>query len=156
LTTTPSGDGTLSGVTGSATVSDSAAITVTGTATPIAPTGSVKFYLCGPSATQISTCDATGSLKNTVNLNTATQNGNVFTVGSGDQTVNASGYYCWFATWPGDSNYVPTPPATDFHDGSATECFKITQPTSVSTTLHETNSGGTDVNPANNGTTIVI
>jgi hypothetical protein len=155
LKTTPSGDGTLSGVNGSATVSDSAAITVSGLANPPAPTGSVKFYLCGPSTTALTSCDATGSLKSTVDLSTATQVGNVFTAGSGNVTVNSSGYYCWFATWPGDGNYDPSP-ATAFSDGSSTECFKITQPTSVSTTLHETNSSGTDVVPANNGTTITI
>ena len=148
-------DGTVSGVTGSATVSDSAAIKISGST--IAPTGSVTFRLGGPSATQITSCDSTGTLKATVNLNTAVESPTgTFTVGSGDVTVNTSGYYCWFASWPGDTNYVSDPPSAGFSDGSATECFKITQPTTLATTLHETNSAGVDVSPANNGTTITI
>jgi hypothetical protein len=157
--TTPKGDTTLSGVSGSASVYDTVSIGVSGTANPPAPTGSVQFYLCGPSTTLISTCDATGTLKSTVDLAGATKNGNAYTLDSNDTahggtatTLTASGYYCWFATWPGDSNYTEGP----YTDGSSTECFSITQPTSVLTTLHETNSSGTDVSPAHNGTTLTI
>ena len=144
LVTTPSGDTVLSGVTGTATVSDSAKISVHGS-NPPAPTGLVAFYLCGPSATALTSCDSTGTSKGSVNLNTATHTGNDYTVGSGDVTVNASGYYCWFATWPGDNNYKPESPATAFSDGSATECFSVRQPTSVTTTLHETDANGVDI-----------
>jgi hypothetical protein len=166
--TTPSGDTTLSGVGGSATVSDMAKITVSGLQNPPAPdtSTSVKFYLCGPSSTQLTSCSNTGTgagtLKSTVSMAGAVKNGNMYTVSSDDTadggtavSVTQSGYYCWFATWPGDTNYTNGP----YTDGGSTECFKVTQPTSVSTTLHETNSSGTDVNPpvnGNNGTTITI
>jgi hypothetical protein len=150
--TTPSGNTQLDGVSGSVKVHDTASIGVTGLANPPAPTGSVKFYLCGPSATALTSCDANGSLKNTVDLVNATKSGSSYSIGSGDVTLTASGYYCWFASWPGDTNYNQGP----YSDGSSTECFSVSQPTSVSTTLHETDANGADVNPANNGTTITI
>lgn len=124
--TTPTGAGEI-GANGQKTVSDSATIGVTGGATPPAPTGSVLFYLCGPSTTSISTCSAaTGTLKATINLNTATVSGNNYTVNSGNQTVTSAGYYCWFSSWSGNANY----PDGASHAG-ADECFQITphQPT---------------------------
>jgi hypothetical protein len=139
-------------VTGTATVHDTVSIGVSGNANPPAPTGSVKFYLCGPSSTALTSCDATGTLEKTVDLSGATKSGSTYSLGSGDVSLTASGYYCWFATWPGDTNYTAGP----YTDGSSTECFSVSQPTSVSTTLHETTAAGVDVSPANNGTSITI
>src|SRR5262249_1711119 len=51
-----------------------------------------------------------------------TKNGNDYTVGSGDVTVTSAGYYCWYASWPGDTNYTGGPFT---HDGSD-ECVQVT------------------------------
>jgi hypothetical protein len=136
MTTTPTGAGPV-GSNGTATISDSATINVKGGANPPAPTGNVLFYLCS-SQTSISTCDATGALKATIDLATATKNGNNYTVGSGNFSVSA-GYYCWFSTWSGDSNYSDGAS----HDG-ADECLQITprQPA-----LHTAVSDAGPVNP---------
>ena len=120
MTTTPAGAGEIE-ADGSNNISDSATITVSGGASPPAPTGSVLFYLCGPSATAITSCDANGALKATINLNTATANGNAYTVNSGNVAVTSAGYYCWFSSWSGDGNY----PEGASHD-SADECLQIT------------------------------
>src|SRR5215210_6904671 len=39
---------------------DAAKVTVSGTGTPPAPTGTVSYYLCGPSQTALTSCDPTG------------------------------------------------------------------------------------------------
>src|SRR5215213_2728093 len=59
---------------------DAAEIEVSATGTPPAPTGTVSFYLCGPSATQITSCDPTGkSAFDTKNLSGAVQSVNDYT-----------------------------------------------------------------------------
>src|SRR5919197_4245888 len=136
---------------GTATISDAALISVSGTANPPAPDGSnnVKFYLCGPSATQITSCSvANGTLKAQVAPSTATKNGNVYTVQSGDITVTAAGYYCFTATWAGDTNYKPLAPATVFQDDGTNECLQITP---VNPALHTQVS---NAGPSNPGTTM--
>jgi hypothetical protein len=95
-------------------------VSVTG-ASPPAPTGNVLFYVCGPSPSQ-SSCDATGTLHDTVNLSTAVVVGNDYTVTSAPFTATAAGKYCFFATWAGDSNYPNGASVTDF----STECVTIT------------------------------
>jgi hypothetical protein len=108
-------------------LTDSATITVTGGSSPPAPTGTVKFYVCGPSV-GLQSCDATGNNFSTVNLSTASVNGNKYTVASTALTPSSAGDYCFFATWAGDLNY----PGGASHD-SANECFTVTprQPTIV-------------------------
>jgi len=136
---------------GTATISDAALISVSGTSSPPAPDGTnkVKFYLCGPSATAITTCStSTGTLKAEVLPSTATKNGNVYTVLSGDITVTAAGYYCFTATWAGDSNYTPVAPATVFQDDGTNECLQITP---VTPALHTNVSNAGPVVP---GTTV--
>jgi hypothetical protein len=124
LATTASGAGPI-GSNGQATISDSAKITVSGPTSPPAPTGFVDFYLCGPLTSATACTAATGTLKAHVNLNTATHQvgTNDYIVNSGGVTVTAAGTYCWFATWPGDSQYTTGP----FSDANTTtECVVIT------------------------------
>src|SRR5215210_4994184 len=134
--TTPS---TTSITLGGAAPTDAAKINVSGTGTPPAPTGTVSYYLCGPSQTTLSSCDPTGKTGfDTKNLSAATHSGNDYTVNSSAPTLSGAGNYCFAATWPGDSNY-----AGPFVDGSTTECFTVnkyllptaTSPSSASITL---------------------
>jgi len=113
--------------------SDSDGATVTGT-DGITPTGSVSFYVCGPTASA-STCTTS-----------STKLGSVPVVGSGDSatatsasfTPSAAGVYCFLGVYSGDANYAGS------SDGSTTrECFTVTpanpgmstSPTSGSITL---------------------
>ena len=132
--TTPHGDQTVIGTGGTASVSDDATITVTGGSSPPAPTGTVSFWLCGPSQTAITSCAPSGTATATAAL-PGSKSGNAYTVSSGSVTVHSAGYYCWYSSWPGDGNYKPVSPATTFnHDGSD-ECLQILpiQPTIVTT-----------------------
>jgi hypothetical protein len=89
----------------------------------------LDFYLCGPSD-GIDSCDAsTGTLEAQSDWGDATNNGNAYTLGSGDISVSSAGDYCWFATWAGDTNY----PDGASHDG-ANECFTIAPRTPALTT----------------------
>ena len=103
-------------------VHDTATITVSGGTNAPDPTGTVTFFLCGPSTTGNPTCTSDG---NTFTNNTGllgdsnrdgivddtTPNDGIASAVSGD--VNTSdhkltpGYYCFRATWPGDTNYPP-------------------------------------------------
>ena len=102
-------------------VTDDATINVSGVgANPPAPTGTVDFYVCGPEA-DLASCDDSGTNFSSVDLSTATQNGNEYTVTSGSFTPTSAGDYCFFATWAGDSNYEDGAS----HDGD-NECFTVT------------------------------
>lgn len=102
-------------------VTDSATISVTGV-NPPAPTGNVLFYVCGPSVTVISTCNAaSGTLLSTEALSGAVVNGNDYTVTSDSYSPTSAGYYCFFATWAGDPNYPGGASVTNFSD----ECFQV-------------------------------
>jgi hypothetical protein len=169
LATTASGDGQAVGANGTASISDAATITVNGGTTPPAPSGttSVSFYLCS-SQTQISSCTASANtLKTTKLVSTATHQAgtNDYVVQSGSFSVGA-GYYCWTATWPGDSNYQPTGGATVFQDNGQGECLHVlplqpalhtavsVNPTNVTpgTSVHDTVTFDTPPATPSNGT----
>src|SRR5215204_4616741 len=100
---------------------DAAKVTVSGTGTPPAPTGTVSYYLCGPSQTTLTSCDPTGKVAfDTKLLSGAVKSGNEYTVTSSAPTLSGAGNYCFAATWPGDGNYTGP-----FVDGSSTECFTV-------------------------------
>jgi hypothetical protein len=142
MTTAPTaGETDATSVAPGTPVTDTATVTGTGIANPPTPTGNVTFYLCGPMAT--GTCD-TGSASNQVGSPVALS-GTGQPQGTATATssaVNGSGSpltpgrYCFRATWPGDSNYHPTAPATVFVETNATsECFVVrTIPTTTVTT----------------------
>jgi Bacterial Ig-like domain (group 3) len=105
-------------------VTDTATITVTGSGAP-APTGEVKFYVCGPTP-GLTSCDATGNNFSNVTITDTTP---PYTVTSGNFTPTAPGDYCFFASWAGDTHY----PDGASHDG-ANECFTVPKvPSSVAT-----------------------
>jgi hypothetical protein len=123
MDTTPQGPFTFG-----SPVSDSATVTVNSPTAP-APTGTVDFYICGPSAGLQSCSAATGTKFSTVNLSTATGTPPAYTITSGTTTPGTPGDYCFFATWAGDAHY----PGGASHD-SANECFTVPKLTPTITT----------------------
>jgi hypothetical protein len=112
---------------GDAAPTDTATINVSSSGgNPPAPTGDVNFYLCGPSTTQITSCDPTGlTAFDTVNLSGATKVGNDYSVTSSAPTITSAGYYCFTATWEGDNHYTDGP----YEDDGTDECFQVTPKT---------------------------
>src|SRR5215217_3803203 len=123
-------------------VTDLATIQGTNTAgTPPTPGGSVKFFLCGPTAVDSTTLCTTGGTE--VSTNAVT--GSAPPVGEGQATsdaVNTSGSplapgrYCFRAEWTGDSNYAN--PGSHVGTGQS-ECFIVRQ---IATTTVTTPSNG--------------
>jgi len=105
------------------TVTDTATVHVTGGSTP-APEGFVDFYICGPSATVISSCDADGTPVSSEDLAGAVEDPvNSFSVTSDAVTLSVAGNYCFYAEYPAgqDTNYPNGAFLTDFTD----ECFAV-------------------------------
>ena len=134
LTTQASTNGT---VTPGTAVHDTATITVTGAATPDDATGTVDFYLCGPSATANPDCStdgtSAGSGKTLVDTsNPANPKDGKSGANSDDVNTSASklapGYYC-FAAVAHLTNYDSPGRFTD----SSNECFRV-KDTSTTTT----------------------
>ena len=135
VTTSPSAGTTdATSVSPGTSVTDTATVTGTGVANPPTPSGNVTFYLCGPTATtSTATCD-TGSSTNQVGSPVALSGsgqsqGTAVATSSAVNTAASPltpGRYCFRATWPGDTNYLPTPPATVFVETNASsECFIV-------------------------------
>jgi len=110
-------------------LTDSATVHVTGPSSPPAPTGTVSFFVCGPSAT---TCDTSGTAIDTKSL-PGTKVGNDYTVTSASFTPNAAGTWCFAASWPGDTNYVDGP----YRDDGTNECFTV-NPRQPAIVTHQT------------------
>jgi hypothetical protein len=75
-------------------LTDSATIHAVGGSNPPAPTGTVSFYVCGPSA---STCAPAGTAFDTEPLSGAVQSTNDYTVTSASFTPNSAGTWCFAA-----------------------------------------------------------
>jgi hypothetical protein len=118
---------------------------VTGSVTSLNPAGTVTFRLCGPFTSQPTTtgCSSsdstnvaagTGTLSNpnpATGISTATSSPAVNT-GTGSLTP---GWYCFEATWPGDTNYIGSKDATS----ATNECFHVAK---INTqTVTQTNDG---------------
>jgi hypothetical protein len=129
-------NGSISIGTGSAQAKDMAVVTGTGSNTK--PTGTVKFYLCGPAGTDAAAqCAAAGTppfsppgngvqIGGPVALSPGV--GNSSTATSALATVTSVGHYCFRGDYSGDSLY----PASS--DNSLTECFTVTPVTANLTT----------------------
>ena len=104
-------------------ISNTDGATVTGVGT-VTPTGTVTFYVCGPSAT---TCTTSGTKLGVV---TVAGSAGTATATSPAFTAPATGTYCFLGVYSGDGNYAGA------SDGSTTrECFTVTVATaSVVTT----------------------
>ena len=130
VTTTPKeSDGTTTltskqiPTSGTLDVKDSLDLSVTGVPSF---NGTLKFFLCGPSAANsTSTCDTGGTqIGSTQNVTTSG------TYTSAAATITSAGRYCWRGEFSGDSAIGVLPGS----DSSATECFVITPVTPHLTT----------------------
>jgi hypothetical protein len=120
---------------GLASASDTAKVTGSGGVggAPV-PTGKVKFYLCGPAASDAAAqCPAAPSTTGATQIGAAggetlipTGNPSEAAVTSPAATVSSVGHYCWRADYLGDGNY-PADPTTGVasSDRSLTECFTV-------------------------------
>ena len=120
-------------------VFDTATVTVTGASSPADATGSVTFYLCGPTAAATA-CSSTTTGVITVSTETLVDtsspaNANDGISGAASDPVNtagsplASGFWC-FAAAANLTNYDD--PAEAAND--TTECFRVRDTTAISTT----------------------
>ena len=117
--TTPSS----SSITLGNSITDSAEIEGAGIGAP-APTGMVSFFVCGPlDAGEL--CDTGGTAIGTVDL--AANTDNPVTVESDEFTPTEPGRYCFRAELTDDPNY------DDAEDSRETECFTVTDTSSVAT-----------------------
>jgi hypothetical protein len=121
LVTSPSAASVSIG-TGSATVSDSATLTVDGAD---AWSGTLSFFLCGPLDAGV-LCD-TGGVP--IGTPIAVNQGTTQPIVSADATVTSVGRYCWRGFF--DSATEGVPDATDATEG---ECFVVTPVTPTLTT----------------------
>ena len=84
------------------------------------PTGSIKFYLCGPNASANPDCSTGGTLISTETLVAGLATSDPFTADS----VDDAGYYCFRAEYTpdaaGEHNYV-----AGSHTNLTTECFRV-------------------------------
>jgi hypothetical protein len=128
VTTPVDGSGTtVSTVTLGSTVFDKAV--VTGTAAGGDPTGTVSFFVCGPIAS--GTCDGTTNVGTAVSGNPKTLvsdgDSTTFTSSatSGGVTPTAVGRYCFRGNYSGSTIYNSS------SDSATTECFSVTDTTSL-------------------------
>lgn len=118
-TTTISSAGVSITTTGKVVVRDSAVISVTGG--PVKPTGTVAFWLCGPTDTTSTTLCSTGGTSVGTSAIPGTNTDNPVTVVSPPATVSSAGRYCWRAEYSGDTaKGIPSS-----SDSSAGECFVV-------------------------------
>src|SRR5262249_30935829 len=138
-TTTPTpAAGTSTEIPASAQVtsSDSAKIEVSGVPKF---SGTVKFFICGPSVGANANCQTGGDQVGSTQ--TLTDVTSPQTVTSDSVTLTEVGKYCWRAEYGGDSTRG-VPPSTDPKDAtSQSECFTITPKTPTLTTCSGTYGG---------------
>ena len=115
---------------GSITVKDSANLNVGGAAVW---SGSIAFFLCGPSATD--TCASGGTSVGSVNVDNATTQ----PVLSPAATVTSAGRYCWRAVFTSNTSGVPG--ASD-NGSNPSECFTV-NPVTPSITTNATSAAVT-------------
>ena len=119
--------------------------TVTGNSAGGAPTGTVTFYQCFNASSSPTSCDATGTKLDTVGVTTGTPTADQSQAASAGFTPTQPGFYCFFASYGGDSNYLASSDTV-----TTSECFKVTQ---ANFTVLKTDVPGNG-NPVNPGSTI--
>ena len=117
---------TLSGSTGTVSPGTPVTDTATVTSTTGTPTGSVQFYLCGPTVSA-TPCTSTSNPAGSAVLVSATAT-------SAAESPSTAGFYCWAAVY--------TPDTLAFTGSSSTtmtnECFQVVAPTTTTTTSSTT------------------
>ncbi len=101
--------------------------TVTGNADVGSPTGSVKFYECGPTGSATPCTSTTHAVGSAVAV-TAGAN-DTSTASSVSFTPTAAGTWCFAGVYSGDSNYAGS------RDTTTDECFTVTAATSSTKTV---------------------
>lgn len=142
MTTTPS-PGAAGTVAPSTIVYDTATVTGTGVANPPTPTGSVSFFLCGPTDTTSTTvCSTGGQSVGSTTLTVSNPSSTATAQSPNVDTTNLSpGRYCFRAEWPGDSNYTGGP---FVHTGTGnSECFIVAKRQTDTVTTPIDSSGAT-------------
>jgi hypothetical protein len=93
--------------------------TVTGNGTAGSPTGSISFFLCGPTSVATSCTQSSASVEATVGV--TSESGNRSTANVTLQANGSTGWFCFLDEYSGDSNYKPVS-----DNDTATECVDIT------------------------------
>jgi len=123
-------------------VHDTATIAVTGGSNPPDPTGTVTFSYCF-NATSVPSCPASGNTaagtgllgdeKHDGTIDDTTPNDGLAKALSDDVNTAANplapGFYCFRASWPGDTNYPGALSVTN----QTSECFRVKDTSSVTT-----------------------
>src|SRR5215475_9326004 len=114
-------DGVSIGASASVAVRDQATVSLPGSPS-VNPTGTVSFFLCGPtplSDADYTLCTTGGTTIGSPKTLSGTSNPD--TVVSDTATVTSAGRYCWRAEYSGD----PARNITGSSDSRVTECFKV-------------------------------
>ena len=119
---------TLSSIAFGASNTDQA--TVTGNSTGGPPTGTVTFYVCGPTATPTACTSQSDQVGSPVGLSAGA--GDTSSATSGFFTPDQPGYWCFAGYYSGDSNYNPS------SDTSTDECFDVTPANTGTATMPTT------------------
>ena len=104
--------------------------TVTGNSAGGSPTGTVTFYVCGPTATPTACTSQSDQVGSPVGLTAGA--GDTSSATSSSFTPTATGYWCFAGYYSGDSNYNPS------SDASTDECFDVTPADTTTATLPTT------------------
>jgi hypothetical protein len=118
---------------------DSATATLTGQSGAPAPTGTVSFFVCGPTSTPTPCTSQADQVGTAVTLNASTLNSASAT--SMAFTPTATGDWCFAVDYSGDTNYAPT---TDNVDG----CFVAEPPLATTPSVSTVTLGDTDTDVA--------
>jgi hypothetical protein len=88
-----------------------------------APSGTVSFYECGPTATATPCTSKANQVGSAVSLTAGA--GDVSYASSASTTFGSVGYYCFGAYYSGSSDYTAS------SDTSVTECFEVVSPPTI-------------------------